>query len=368
MNPSEAISRLRTAREQVAGSTPANAAQKAAQSDLLDKIDQRIAVCQQDLKLRQEFAANKKQIEDVDAARQNETAIAGQYEALQHHLWKKYEQRPLKLKNLSKDDQKKYLELRAKLNAAAARGAVLDEQRKKLSNRQNEIQGEYQKLRQSSAVGGKLPATPTDSICVPCLEKVASDFVPKQRRQAGGPTVYPGQQKYGNCGIQSSGQVIAAATKTKPDERDLLEESVKDGNAHDVFLGRLRRAVFDEHNPDSGGTTPTQRQAILAKHGVDSEIKKTTKKDLAKAIRDNKGIVVNVDAGVLWDDPQFLGGGHAIVVYDGDFDENGNLTDVYVNDTGAGQQGRKMKIDDFMDAANSNKVGSSMNVTKKPVW
>jgi hypothetical protein len=150
----------------------------------------------------------------------------------------------------------------------------------------------------------------------------------------------------------------------------VLEESVKDGNAEDVFLGRFRRVVFDEHHPDSGGTYPKQRQRILAKHSVSSGIKNTTSDDLAKAIRDNKGIMVDVDPGVLWDDPQALGGGHIIVVYDGDFDENGKLTHVYVNDTGARQQGqgRKMTIDDFMDAANARKGGSVMNVTTKPVW
>lgn len=368
MNPAEAVSRLQAARSQVSGSTPANPAQKADQDDLLGKIDQRIAICQKDLQLRQEYAENKKKIEDIDKARKKETEIGEQYEAQQHEIWQRYKQRPLRFADISSEDQKAYLESRAKRDEAAARGANLDEQRKELSDRQNDLQSQYQKLRQSSAVGGKLPATPTDSICVPCVEKLASDFEPKQRRQAGGKNVYPGQQKYGNCGIQSSGEVIAAATGDKPDERELLDESVKDGNADDVFLGRFRRAVFDEHNPDSGGTSPMQRQAILAKHGVESEVERTTKDNLAKAIRDNKGIVVNVDAGVLWDDPQALGGGHAIAVYDGDFDENGNLTHVYVNDTGAGQQGRKMTIDDFMDAANAKKGGSSMNLTKKPVW
>jgi hypothetical protein len=61
-------------------------------------------------------------------------------------------------------------------------------------------------------------------------------------------------------------------------------------------------------------------------------------------------------AAELWNDPAYAGGGHAITVYDGDFDENGKLTHVYINDTGSGQQGRRMPIDDFMNAANASRL------------
>jgi hypothetical protein len=94
----------------------------------------------------------------------------------------------------------------------------------------------------------------------------------------------------------------------------------------------------------------------------------TDRAALADAIKQNKGIVANVDAGELWNDPQYSGGGHAIMVYDGDFDSSGKLTDVYINDTGAGVQGRKMPIDDFMKAADAKVGGSSLNVTDDPVW
>lgn len=140
-------------------------------------------------------------------------------------------------------------------------------------------------------------------------------------------------------------------------EDALLNEAIADGNAR------------DSANPtDRGGTNPMDRQAILEKHEIESEIVPTTEENLAEAIRENKGIVANVDAGELWQDPQYSGGGHAIMVYDGDFDNNGNLTHVYINDTGSGQQGRRMEIGEFMEAANSKEGGSSLNVTMDPVW
>jgi len=368
MSPQESITRLRAARAEVAGTTPANPQQKTAQQELLQKIDQRIRVCEQDRDIRQEFGNNKKLIESIDKQRLKEVDAIERHDALKRELFAKYKERPLTLSNLSPGDQKRYLESRAARDAAAQRSKSLDEDRKKLSDRQSKLQDDYKELRESMAVGGKLPATPTDAVSVPCLEKLAGDFEPKQRRQAGGKEVYPGHQHYGNCGIQSVGQVIAGASGTKPDERAMLDQAVKDGNADDVFLGRVRRALFDEKNDDSGGTNAKQRKAILAKNGVDSKIVKTTRENLAMAIRGNKGIVANADAGELWNDTQASGGGHAILVYDGDFDENGNLTHVYINDTGQGEQGRKMTIDEFMAATDAKVGGSSLNVTKDPIW
>lgn len=192
----------------------------------------------------------------------------------------------------------------------------------------------------------------------------------KAARQAGGKKVFPGKQEFENCGVQSVGQLIAAKTGKKPDEEALLREAILDGNAEDHNENKSKRDKIEDADfgDNAGGTVAEDRRKILKKHGIDSSIKDTNKENLADAINGNKGIVVNVDAGELWNDPQYAGGGHAIVVYDGDFDENGNLTHVYVNDTGANQQGRKMSIDDFMAAANKKKPKSQMNVTDDAIW
>lgn len=368
MEPNEAITRLQAARQQVAATQAANPDQFQEKQALLKKIDDRIAICQKDQDLRKEFADNKAAIEQSLNAQLKEIRIIEKVDELKSALAAKYSKRPLKVTDLSPEDRRLYMRAIEAGKQAQADLDQMKEQSDKLAKRQQEIQDEYKALRKSVAVGNKLPATPTDSVCVTCTESLASDFAPKQRRQNGGDSVYPGAQSYGNCGIQSSAQLIEAKTGKKQDEKKLLNETVKDGNAQDVLLGRLRRAVFDEKNPSAGSTTPQDRQAILKKAGIDSKIVKTSKAELAKAIRANKGIVANVDAGELWNDPQYAGGGHAIMVYDGDFDENGNLTHVYINDTGNGTQGRKMEIDEFMQAADAKKGGSSLNVTNDPVW
>jgi hypothetical protein len=141
-----------------------------------------------------------------------------------------------------------------------------------------------------------------------------------------------------------------------------MEEAISDGNAKDVFLGKLRRALGESTN--SGGTNARARQNILTKNGVNSVIKPTTAANLAQAIKENKAVIASVDAGRLWEDSAYNRNGHAIVVYDGEFDENGNITDVWINDTGEGKQGKKVPIAKFMEAARAHR-GSALNIPTK---
>ena len=220
------------------------------------------------------------------------------------------------------------------------------------------------------------------NICIPCLiknlekelsehalNKKIEEFYSKVRRKVGAWRVFPGQQHYNNCGVQSSNQLIAAEKrKSFFAEDDILTKSLENGRAYrsggTKEIGSLGRSL----DPGDGGTSPLDRQAILAANGVASTIVPTTKESLAKAIRENKGIIANVD-GDTWF-KQNGGGGHAIVVYDGNFDHAGNLTEVFVNDTGDGKR-KKIPIDEFMDAVNARQpplTPGELNVTTKPMW
>ena len=123
-----------------------------------------------------------------------------------------------------------------------------------------------------------------------------------------------------------------------------------------------------------GGTTAENRQALLAEFGVASEVvRNPTKEQLAETLKENKGVIANVNAGTLWNDPKYRGDGHAVVITEGDFNEKGELTHVYINDTGNNQQGRRLSADDMMKAmqARKDKRGNSsyqINVTKSPIW
>lgn len=169
--------------------------------------------------------------------------------------------------------------------------------------------------------------------------------------------VWPGRQSYGNCGVQSARQLIMQATGVALGEDALLAESIREGNAREG-----RKPV------ERGGTAPADRKRILARHHVDSAVQQTTQAGLADAIADGRGVAVSVDAGLLWNDKNYLGYGHVVIVTDGDFTSNGDLSHVRINDTGTGKCGQRMPIADFMRAVNGYRRGSYMNVTKSRIW
>ena len=163
----------------------------------------------------------------------------------------------------------------------------------------------------------------------------------------GAVTVFPGKQHFGNCGVQSSQQLIHQATGQNPDEN--------------AILGLALGGGFAENNADDslrGGTTAATRQALLNEYGVSSTIVNVpTEADLADALKQNKGVIASVEVGTLWGCTNPVGG-HAIVVTEGDFDASGKLTHVYINDTGMGQQGRRLTIDEMMRAMSLFRVCS----------
>lgn len=163
--------------------------------------------------------------------------------------------------------------------------------------------------------------------------------------------VFPGQQHFGNCGVQSTAQLIYLATGKHPSEVEILKKAIHDGLAETGRAG---------HPEEWGGTTTVDRQKILLEYGVKSDIVKTTRQALSQALRDGKPVIVSADAGLLWSDTRFLGSGHAVVVTGGSFDDTGKLQTVTVNDTGLGQR-HVMNADDFFRSTDNYGPGSEMN-------
>ena len=185
----------------------------------------------------------------------------------------------------------------------------------------------------------------------------------------GAVTVFPGKQHHNNCGVQSSAQVINQAKGQKLDESAMLGLAIAGG-----YAAPPKPAEVDKASEPGGGTTAEGRQALLAEFGVASDVMRNpSKEQLAQALKENKGVVANVNAGELWNNPKYENGGHAVLITEGDFNEHGELTHVYINDTGTGQQGRRLTADEMMKAmtTRTNKAGNSsyqINVTKDPIW
>jgi hypothetical protein len=113
----------------------------------------------------------------------------------------------------------------------------------------------------------------------------------------------------------------------------------------------------------SGGTDPAGRQAILAANGVPSSLQPGTMENITQAVAEHRGVISSHEVAVLWGPGQ--SGGHAVAVTGAQYDSNGNLTHVIINDTGQGQGGRAVPASQY---AGSLRPGRDANVTNDPIW
>ncbi|HVB17343.1 MAG TPA: PAAR domain-containing protein [Stellaceae bacterium] len=178
-----------------------------------------------------------------------------------------------------------------------------------------------------------------------------------QARAIVGNAAFPGQQNFGNCGVQSVGEIVFLATGQRLGEAPLLNSAVAQG---------LANAGTPGAPATRGGTSAAARRTLLQQNGVASTVVTTSQAALGTAIQNRQGVIINVDAGTLWGNPAQVGSGHAVVVTGGTFDAHGNLQTVTVNDTGAGTVSN-MPAATLMNAANARAGGSQMNVTRDPV-
>lgn len=78
-------------------------------------------------------------------------------------------------------------------------------------------------------------------------------------------------------------------------------------------------------------------------------------------------MIVSVDAGRLWDNPQYAGAGHVVAVVGAEYDENGVLVSYRLIDTGraSDQCTVTVPVDKLKGAL---RTGPKMNVTRDPIW
>ncbi|WP_022821994.1 type VI secretion system tube protein TssD [Hymenobacter norwichensis] len=197
------------------------------------------------------------------------------------------------------------------------------------------------------------------------LEPGSDDSVSPLNSLAAG--LFPGRQRYGNCGVQACQQIIRQATGVNFPEKEILSFALEGGFA-----------VKSPNPAWHGETNALSRQALLKAKGIASSIiDEPTHEQLATALREKKGIIAGLNADVLWGKVPPQAGGHAVLITHGDFNEQGELTHVYVNDTGTSnpdfQRGRQIPTADIMRAfaKHKNKAGdnvSTLNVTDNPIW
>ncbi|MCL2725988.1 MAG: PAAR domain-containing protein [Polyangiaceae bacterium] len=197
-------------------------------------------------------------------------------------------------------------------------------------------------------------------------------------------------QNYNNCGIESSRQVINQAKNSNLTEDGLLQDALNNGWASrgappNTGLGDPPVPFGTPPRFQDGGSTVTQRQNLLNNYQVSSSVKTNNLDNIGQALSGGKGVIADTDAHFLWDgvpniNPPAAGSFHAVTVTGVEYDDNGNVTNVIVNDTGIGECSRKVPVDTWNKAVqgvndapvpNTNPVQhyrAYINVTSDPIF
>ena len=206
-----------------------------------------------------------------------------------------------------------------------------------------------------AAVTSLFSETPAKGPCIPCAAARKPIVGPQWEKAAG--DVFPGQQSYGNCGVQSARQLVEQAKgKVNKTEKQFLDDAV------------TSCSVSTSPDPtQSGGSNSAKRRCIMQQYGVSSSIADANIANVDAALRDGKGVIITADAKTLWATQGIPGpsGMHAVVITNGIYDSTGKLTGVDINDTGVGT--RYALSTQELDTAMKSGTGL-MNVTDDRIW
>jgi uncharacterized Zn-binding protein involved in type VI secretion len=165
---------------------------------------------------------------------------------------------------------------------------------------------------------------------------------------AGGAQLYPGQQSYQNCAVQSAQQIIHQATGNNYDESTM--ENVANNPASSGYTR-------------TGGTPAGGEEQILENGGVPAHMEPGNTANVDRALANNQGVISGHDAGRLWNDPSYNGSGHDVNTTGAVQDDSGQTLAYTINDTGAGRQGRVVPADQYANSMD----GGPIAVTDNPI-
>ncbi len=171
------------------------------------------------------------------------------------------------------------------------------------------------------------------------------------------------QQSRGNCGVESSRQLInrSRGNDGQPPlgEMEVLDDAIAHGEAG-------ASPVPSQH----GSSSLDGNRDTMARNGVPAQVVPGGQNDdtvgrIAQAIAEGRGVITEHDAGRLWNDS--TSGGHAITVVGVAFDENGRPAAIIANDTGRADRNCLVRypVDRF---ERSLKPNGRMVITDEPIW
>jgi hypothetical protein len=198
---------------------------------------------------------------------------------------------------------------------------------------------------------------------------------------AAGRTSGAPKQSYNNCGVESSRQIINQANKNDPTKSSLTENQLLQTALDNGWASRGHAPDAPQPPPVSpgtpptywdGGTWPETRQTILADSGVASTVQTSNLNNLGLATSRGQGVIAILDAHYLWmrpdgTSPTEKGSWHFVTVTGVEYDDNGKVICIIINDTGAGECGRRVPVNTWNKAVNAH-PGRALNVTDDPIY
>ena len=134
----------------------------------------------------------------------------------------------------------------------------------------------------------------------------------------------------GTCGLVSVQNVLTMANINKT-EKEIVNFARSTNSIHPDAYGKTQKICGP-----TGGTCPKRRQELLAHNGVSSTLETQSIDNLAAAIEQGKGVIISVDADVLWKtrSPPPPPAPHAVVVTSVTRDPQGKIIGFNITDSG----------------------------------
>ena len=150
----------------------------------------------------------------------------------------------------------------------------------------------------------------------------------------------------GTCGLASCADVLQQF-EIPASEATVVEHAVERGECNEIGAPELR-----------GGTTGSDQARVLSELGLPAQyLTGGTIESLATNVDEGRGIIVEVNAGELWNDASHYGDGsanHAIVVTGVQRDlATGEVQGFYINDSGSPPHGHAAQ---FIDTTQMNRM------------
>lgn len=175
------------------------------------------------------------------------------------------------------------------------------------------------------------------------------------------------QQSIGNCSLEAPRQIVNRVSPPPAGSPGLTEQQL------------LNWAGSPGSGVSAPGTAayPAEQVTVLRNYGVLAHQETSTMRNLAQAVAERRGVTASLDAASIWGGATPVGSMHTVTVTGVQYDQNGNLVNVIVNDTGRlsvanggpGNCGLTYSAASFQNALNGvNYPGGNLVVTNNRVW